>query len=37
MLRPGDLLFVPKNAMSKVQQWMPIYSVNAMGAQTKAF
>lgn len=36
-LRPGDMIFVPKNTWSKIQQWMPIYSVNAMGAQTKAF
>jgi len=36
-LRPGDMLFVPKNTASKVQQWMPIYSVNMMGAQTRTF
>jgi len=36
-LRPGDMLFVPKNFLSKLQQWLPIYSVNMMGAQTKAF
>lgn len=37
MLQPGDLIFVPKNMASKIQQWLPIYSVNAMGAQTKTF
>jgi polysaccharide biosynthesis/export protein len=36
-LRPGDMLFVPQNALSKVQQWIPLYSVGLMGAQTKAF
>jgi polysaccharide biosynthesis/export protein len=36
-IQPGDMIFVPKNALSKVQQWLPIYSVNAMGAQSKAF
>ncbi len=37
MLQPGDLIFVPKNAASKIQQWLPIYSVNALGAQTRTF
>jgi len=37
LIKPGDLIFVPKNSASKIQQWMPIYSINAMGAQTKAF
>jgi len=37
LLQPGDLIFVPKNTASKIQQWLPIYSVNAMGAQTKTF
>jgi len=36
-LRPGDMLFVPKNAASKFQQWIPIYSVNVLGAESKAF
>lgn len=36
-LRPGDMLFVPKNALSKIQQWIPIYSVNVLGAQSKSF
>lgn len=36
-LRPGDMLFVPKNALSKIQQWIPIYSVNMLGAQSKSF
>jgi polysaccharide export outer membrane protein len=36
-LQPGDLIFVPKNGSSKLQQWLPIYSVNALGAQSKAF
>jgi len=36
-LRPGDMLFVPKNTTSKLQQWLPIYSVNMMGAQTRTF
>src|SRR5579872_2851399 len=36
-LRPGDMLFVPKNALSKIQQWIPVYSVSMMGAQTKTF
>ncbi|MGA7380849.1 MAG: polysaccharide biosynthesis/export family protein [Terriglobales bacterium] len=36
-LRPGDMLFVPKNTLSKIQQWIPVYSVDMMGAQTKAF
>lgn len=37
MLQPGDLIFVPKNTASKIQQWLPIYSVNALGAQSKSF
>ena len=36
-LRPGDMLFVPKNTTSKLQQWLPIYSVNMLGAQTRTF
>lgn len=36
-LRPGDMLFVPKNKLSTVQQWIPVYSVDMLGAQTKAF
>ncbi|HLW87420.1 MAG TPA: polysaccharide biosynthesis/export family protein [Terriglobales bacterium] len=36
-LRPGDMLFVPKNQLSKIQQWIPVYSVDMLGAQTKAF
>jgi len=36
-LRPGDMLYVPKNASSKLQQWIPVYSVNLMGAQTRTF
>jgi polysaccharide export outer membrane protein len=36
-LRPGDMLFVPQNALSKIQQWIPLYSVGLLGAQTKAF
>lgn len=36
-LRPGDMLFVPKNQLSKIQQWIPMYSVDMLGAQTKAF
>jgi polysaccharide export outer membrane protein len=36
-LRPGDMLFVPQNALSKIQQWIPLYSVSMMGAQTKTF
>ncbi len=36
-LRPGDMIFVPKNTTSKLQQWLPIYSVNMLGAQTRTF
>jgi len=36
-LRPGDMLFVPKNRLSKIQQWIPVYSVDMLGAQTKTF
>lgn len=36
-LRPGDMLFVPQNSLSKIQQWIPLYSVGLLGAQTKAF
>ncbi|MGO9126864.1 MAG: polysaccharide biosynthesis/export family protein [Terriglobales bacterium] len=36
-LRPGDMLFVPQNTLSKIQQWIPLYSVGLLGAQTKAF
>lgn len=36
-LRPGDMVFVPKNTASKIQQWIPAYSVGLMGAQTKTF
>ena len=36
-LRPGDMLFVPKNKLSTIQQWIPVYSVDLLGAQTKAF
>jgi polysaccharide biosynthesis/export protein len=37
LIQPGDLIFVPKNGASKVQQWLPIYSVNALGAQSHSF
>ncbi len=36
-LRPGDMLFVPQNTLSKIQQWIPLYSVSMMGAQSKTF
>jgi polysaccharide biosynthesis/export protein len=27
-LQPGDMIFVPKNTLSKIQQWIPAYGFN---------
>jgi polysaccharide biosynthesis/export protein len=27
-LQPGDMIFVPKNTLSKIQQWIPSYGLN---------
>jgi polysaccharide export outer membrane protein len=29
-LRPGDMVFVPKNKISKIQQFLPSYGVNML-------